>query len=105
MDWGEEKVSEGKFSVNRACAAGAAFLGVISVTATAVAVLLTGNPAVVWLVLLFAALVLACAAAFVAFLRCKLVLFSDNLCQRKNRGSFCRLPAASLKSWIFSCRP
>ncbi|MCI8941233.1 MAG: HAMP domain-containing histidine kinase [Dorea sp.] len=74
-------MSEGKFSINHACAVGAAFLGVISVTATSVAVLLTGNPAVVWLVLLFAVLVLACTAAFVAFLRYKLVLFSDNLCQ------------------------
>ena len=70
-----------KCSINHACAAGAAFLGVISVMATAAAVLLTGNPAVVWLELLFAALVLVCAAAFVAFLRRKLVLFSDNLCR------------------------
>ena len=70
-----------KVSINHACAAGAAFLGVISVMAAAAAVLLTGNPAVVWLVLLFAALVLACVVVFVAFLRRKLVLFSDNLCR------------------------
>ena len=70
-----------KVSINHACAAGAAFLGVISVMAAAAAVLLTGNPAVVWLVLLFATLVLACVVVFVAFLRRKLVLFSDNLCR------------------------
>ncbi|MDE7221151.1 MAG: HAMP domain-containing histidine kinase [Oscillospiraceae bacterium] len=70
-----------KFSINYACAVSATFLGVISLAVTVVAVLLTGNPAVVWLALLFAALVLACVAAFVAFLRHKLVLFSDNLCQ------------------------
>ena len=70
-----------KLSINRACAMGAAFLGVISAAAIVAAVLLTRNPAVVWLGLLFAALVLACVAAFVAFLRRKLVLFSDNLCR------------------------
>ena len=70
-----------KLSINRACAMGAAFLGVISDAAIVAAVLLTRNPAVVWLGLLFAALVLACVAAFVAFLRRKLVLFSDNLCR------------------------
>ena len=70
-----------KLSINRVCAAGAAFLGVISAAAIVAAVLLTKNPAVVWPGLLFVALVLACAAAFVAFLRHKLVLFSDNLCR------------------------
>ena len=70
-----------KLSINRVCAAGAAVLGVIASAAVASAALLTKNPAVVWLGLLFVALVLACAAAFVAFLRHKLVLFSDNLCR------------------------
>ncbi len=70
-----------KLSINRVCAAGAVFLGVIAAAAVALAALLTKNPAVVWLGLLFVALVLACAAAFVAFLRHKLVLFSDNLCR------------------------
>ena len=74
-------MSTGRLSINRVCALGAAFLGLISVMATAMSVLLTGNPAVVWLVLLFSALVLASAAAFVVFLRHKLVLFSDNLCR------------------------
>ncbi len=70
-----------KFSINRACAVGAAFLGAVSIVATTAAVLLTGNPAVVWLVLLFAVLVLACVAAFMAVLRHKLILFSNNLCR------------------------
>lgn len=74
-------MSAGKLSINRACAVGAAFLGVISASTIVAAVLLTKNPAVVWLGLLFAALVFACATAFVAFLRHKLVLFSDNLCR------------------------
>ena len=74
-------MSAGKLSINRACAVGAAFLGVISAAVIVAAVLLTKNPATVWLGLLFAALVFACAVAFVAFLRHKLVLFSDNLCR------------------------
>lgn len=74
-------MSAGRLSINRTCAVGVAFLGVISAAATVAAVLLTKNPAVAWLMLLFAALVLACAASFVAFLRRKLVLFSDNLCR------------------------
>ena len=73
-------MSGDKLSINRACAVGAAFLGVISAAAIVAATLLTKNPAVVWLGLLFAALVFACAAAIVAFLRHKLVLFSDGLC-------------------------
>ena len=71
----------GKLSINRACAAGAAFLGVISLAAITTVYLLTRNPIIVWLGLLFSVLVFACAAAFVAFLRRKLVLFSDGLCR------------------------
>ena len=74
-------MSADKLSINRACAVGAAFLGVLSAAAIVAAVLLTKNPAVVWLELLFVALVIACVASFVAFLRRKLVLFSDNLCR------------------------
>ena len=74
-------MSAGKLSINRVCAVGAVFLGVISAAAIGATVLLTKNPAVVWLGLLFVALVFACAAAFVAFLRRKLVLFSDGLCR------------------------
>ena len=74
-------MSADKLSINRACAVGAAFLGVLSAAAIVAAVLLTKNPAVVWLGLLFVALVFVCAAAFVAFLRWKLVLFSDGLCR------------------------
>ena len=74
-------MSADKLSINRACAVGAAFLGVISAAAIGAAVLLTKNLAVVCLVLLFAALVLACAASFVAFLRHKLASFSDGLCR------------------------
>ena len=74
-------MSADKLSINRACAVGAAFLSVISAAAIVAVVLLTKNPAVVWLVLLFVALVIVCVASFVAFLRRKLVLFSDSLCR------------------------
>lgn len=74
-------MSADKLSINRACAVGAAFLSVISAIAIVAVVLLTKNLAVVWLVLLFVSLVIACVASFVAFLRRKLVLFSDNLCR------------------------
>lgn len=74
-------MSADKLSINRACAVGAAFLSVISAAAIVAFVLLTKNLAVVWLMLLFVALVIASVASFVAFLRRKLVLFSDNLCR------------------------
>lgn len=45
-------------SVNRACSAGAAFLGGISLIALAAIFLLTKNPMIVWLGLLFIALCL-----------------------------------------------
>ncbi len=45
------------------------------------AFLFTRNPAIVWLGLLFVLLMFTCAALFVAFLRRKLVLFSDRLCE------------------------
>ena len=45
------------------------------------AFLFTRNPAIVWLGLLFILLVFICAALFAAFLRRKLVLFSDSLCE------------------------
>ena len=70
-----------KLSINRACALCAAFLGIISIAAIIAAFLLTKNLTVVWLELLFVVPVFAGVAAFVAFLRHKLVLFSDNLCQ------------------------
>lgn len=68
-------------SINRACAVGAAFLGVISLATIGTAFLVTRNPMIIWLVLLFVALVFAGVAVFVAFLRRKLVLFSDGLCR------------------------
>ena len=71
----------GKLSINHVCAAGAAFLGLLSAAAVTAAFLFTKNPAIVWLGLLFILLVFACAALFVAFLRRKLVLFSDGLCE------------------------
>ena len=71
----------GKLSINRACAVGAAFLGLLSVITVTAAFLFTGNSAIVWLCLLFILLVFACAALFVALLRRKLVLFSDKLCE------------------------
>lgn len=68
-------------SINRVCAVGAAFLGVISLAAIGTSFLVTRNPMIIWLVLLFVALVFAGVAVFVAFLRRKLVLFLDGLCQ------------------------
>lgn len=70
-----------KLSINRACAVVAAFLGLLSILTVTAAFLFTGNPAIVWLCLLFILLVFICAAFFVAFLRRKLVLFSDRLCE------------------------
>ena len=70
-----------KLSINCACAAGAAFLGFISAATVTAVFLFAGNPVIVWLCLLFSLLVFTCAALFVAFLRRKLVLFSDRLCE------------------------
>ena len=70
-----------KLSINRACAVGAAFLGLLSAVTVTAAFLFTRNPAIVWLGLLFILLVFICVALFVAFLRRKLVLFSDRLCE------------------------
>lgn len=81
MDWGDEKVTGCKLSINRACAVGAAFLGLLSAATVTAAFFFTRNPAIVWLGLLFILLVFICAALFVVFLRWKLVLFSDRLCE------------------------
>ena len=67
-------------SINRACAVGAAILALLSIMTITAAFLFTRNPAIVWLGLLFILLVFICAVLFVAFLRRKLVLFSDRLC-------------------------
>ena len=74
-------MNDSKLSIKHACAAGAAFLGLLSAAAITAAFLFTRNPAIVWLGLLFILLVFICAALFVAFLRRKLVLFSDRLCE------------------------
>ena len=74
-------MNDSKLSIKHACAAGAAFLGLLSAAAITAAFLFTRNSTIVWLGLLFILLVFACAALFVAFLHRKLVLFSDNLCQ------------------------
>ncbi len=70
-----------KLSVNGACVMGTVFFSAISFAVIIAAFLLTGNPTIIWLSLLFVALVFACVVAFVAFLRRKLVLFSDSLCR------------------------
>ena len=74
-------MSAGKLSINRACTVGIAFLGLLSIVTIISAYLFVRNPAIVWLCLLFILLVFSCAALFVVFLRRKLVLFSNNLCQ------------------------
>jgi len=74
-------VNDSKLSINRACAVGAAFLALLSIMAVTAAFLFTRNPAIVWLGLLFILLVFICVVLFVAFLRRKLVLFSDRLCE------------------------
>ncbi len=71
----------GKLSINRAYAAGAAFLGLLSAATVTAVFLFTRNPAIVWLGLLFILLVFICVALFVAFLRRKLVSFPDRLCE------------------------
>ena len=70
-----------KLSINRICAVGAAFLGLLSTATVTAAFLFTRNPAIVWLGLLFILLVFICAALFMIFLRRKLVLFLDRLCE------------------------
>ena len=70
-----------KLSINRACAVGAAILALLSIMTVTAAFLFTRNPAIVWLGLLFILLVFICVVLFVAFLRRKLVLFSDRLCE------------------------
>ena len=70
-----------KLSINRACAIVAAFLALLSIMTVTAAFLFTRNPAIVWLGPLFILLVFICATLFVAFLRRKLVLFSDRLCE------------------------
>ena len=70
-----------KLSINRACAVGATFLGLLFIMTVTAAFLFTRNPAIVWLGPLFILLVFICATLFVAFLRRKLVLFSDRLCE------------------------
>ena len=74
-------MSAGKLSINRACTVGIAFLGLLSIVTIISAYCFVRNPAIVWLCLLFILPVFSCAALFVVFLRRKLVLFSDNLCQ------------------------
>ena len=74
-------MNDGKLSINRACAAGTAFLSLLSIAATISAFLFARNPAILWLSLLLILSVFSCAILFVVFLRRKLVLFSDNLCQ------------------------
>ncbi len=69
------------FSINQVCVTGAAFLGSVSFIVITVEFLLTGNPAIVWLGLLFVTLVLTGVILFVAYLRHKMVLFSDSLCR------------------------
>ena len=70
-----------KLSINQACAIGATFLGLLSIMTVTAAFVFTRNPAIVWLGLLYILLVFICAVLFVAFLRRKLVLFSDRLCE------------------------
>ena len=74
-------MSGDQLSINRACAVGAAILALLSIMTITAAFLFTRNPAIVWLGLLFVLLMFTCAALFVAFLRRKLVLFSDRLCE------------------------
>ena len=74
-------MNSSKLSINRVCAVGAAFLGLLSIMTVTAAFLFTRNPAIVWLGPLFILLVFICATLFVAFLRRKLVLFSDRLCE------------------------
>ena len=73
----------GGISINGACVIGIVSLSGIGASFLIAVFLLTRNLTVVGLGLLFLLLVFICIALFVAFLRRKLVLFSDNLCQRR----------------------
>ena len=73
-------MSGGKLSINGACVIGIVSLSGIGASFLIAVFLLTRNLTVVGLGLLFLLLVFICIALFVAFLRRKLVLFSDSLC-------------------------
>ena len=74
-------MSGGKLSINGACVIGIVSLSGIGASFLIAVFLLTRNLTVVGLGLLFLLLVFICIALFVAFLRRKLVLFSDSLCK------------------------
>ena len=71
----------GGISINGACVIGIVSLSGIGASFLIAVFLLTRNLTVVGLGLLFLLLVFICIALFVAFLRRKLVLFSDSLCK------------------------
>ena len=74
-------MSGGKLSINGACVIGIVSLSGIGASFLIAVFLFTRNLTVVGLGLLFLLLVFICIALFVAFLRRKLVLFSDSLCK------------------------
>ncbi len=73
------------FTVNKVCVAGVSFVGALSIFTLAGFYLVTGSPTIVWLGLLYIALVMICGVLFVLYLRRRLVLFSDDLCQLIDR--------------------
>lgn len=70
-----------KLSVNRGCAFGFTFLGLISAVMITVLYFLTDSMTAVWIGILFVLFVLAFNILFILFLRNKLTLFSDMLCR------------------------
>ena len=70
-----------KLSINRGCAYGFTFLGLISAAMITVLYFLTDSMTPVWIGILFVLFVLAFNMLFILFLRHKLVLFSDMLCR------------------------
>lgn len=71
----------GKFSVNKACVTAMIFLCVLSAGVLVLFYTLTGNAAVVLYGTLYLVLVLSCIALILVFIRRKLTLFSDALCE------------------------
>lgn len=70
-----------KLSINRVCAIGFTFLGLISAVMITVFYFLTDSMTAVWLGILFVLSVLAFNMLFILFLRQKLTFFSDMLCR------------------------
>lgn len=69
-----------KMPVNQACILAGAFLLIVSVMLFMALFYLMGNTVAIWCVVLFLFLVLTCVVLLLAFIRYKLIFFSNSLC-------------------------